>query len=281
MKPNVLKATTVLSLTFGLLALAGFKTDSPKNSGRTSANSASADYASAERFVTGEHLEYRVHYGFINAAEATVDVSNRLHQVNNRPCYRVDVNGRTTGAFDLVTRVRDTWQSYIDTSTILPQAFYMSQREGKYRKNQKVHFDHASAKVISKDEEETIELKSPGNLHDVISGYFYLRTLDFGRMREGEVVSVKAFYDNEFYDMRVRYGGREIIGTKFGSINAFKIIPMMPNKNNFFEDNDSIRIWVSDDENRVPIKAEVDLALGSIEMDLKKYKGLKKEMRWF
>lgn len=286
MKPNVLKATIVLSLTFGLLALAGFKTDSPPDAGTISANRApadyaSADYASAARFVTGEHLEYRVHYGFINAAEATVDVSNRLHQVNNRPCYRVDVNGRTTGAFDLVTRVRDTWQSYIDTSTILPQAFNMSQREGKYRKNQKVQFDHAAAKVISKDDEETQELKAPSNLHDVISGYFYLRTLDFGRMREGDLVSVKAFYDNEFYDMRVKYLGREVVKTKFGSVNAFKISPMMPNKNDFFEDNDSIRIWVSDDENRVPIKAEVDLALGSIEMDLKKYKGLKKEMRWF
>jgi hypothetical protein len=277
MKRTALKASAALGLVSGLLALAGFTTDRPLAGTFSSTPSA----APASRFVTGEHLEYRVHYGFINAAEATVDVSNRIHQVNNRPCYRVDVNGRTTGAFDLVTRVRDSWQSYIDTSTILPQEFRMSQREGKYRKDQEVTFDRQSDKIVAKDDEATKEHRAPDNIHDLISGYYYLRTIDFSRMKEGDVVGIKAFYDNEFYDMRVKYLGRDVVKTKFGSINVFKIVPMLPNKNNFFEDSDSIRIWVSADENRVPIKAEVDLAIGSIEMDLKKYKGLKTEPRWF
>ncbi len=282
MKRTVFKGAAALGLLGGMLALAGFTSDRPFAGVFSSAPVTTVPVlAAANRFATGEHLEYRVHYGFINAAEATVDVSSKIHQVNSRPCYRVDVSGRTTGAFDLVTRVRDSWQSYIDTSTILPQEFHMSQREGKYRKDQEVKFDRSSDKILSKDADATKEHRAPDNIHDLISGYYYLRTIDFNRMREGDAVSVKAFYDNEFYDMRVKYLGRDVVKTKFGSINVFKITPMLPNKNNFFEDNDSIRLWISDDENRVPVKAEVDLAIGSIEMDLKRYKGLKTEPKWF
>lgn len=285
MKRTVLKGAAALGLVSGMLALAGFTADRPLSGVFSSTPKALAPIepaaAPVSRFAVGEHLEYRVHYGFINAAEATVDVSNRIHQVNNRPCYRVDVNGRTTGAFDLVTRVRDTWQSYIDTATILPQEFYMSQREGKYRKDQRVKFDRAADKILANDSETTKEHRAPNNIHDLISGYYYLRTVDFSRMNEGDVVGVKAFYDNEFYDMRVKFAGREVIKTKFGQISAIRIIPMLPNKNNFFEDSDSIRLWISDDANKVPVKAEVDLAIGSLEMDLKHYKGLKAEPRWF
>ncbi len=104
-------------------------------------------------FGPGEHLEYRVHYGFINAAEAVVDVSPTLYKVNERPCYRVNVDGRTVGAFDLVTRIRDTWRSYIDTSAILPQKFYTNLQENNYRKEENITFNHETNTV--KAEERT------------------------------------------------------------------------------------------------------------------------------
>lgn len=232
------------------------------------------------RFVTGEHLEYRVHYGFINAAEAVVDVSPKLHRVNNRPCYRVSVTGRTTGAIDVFTRVRDTWQSYIDTQTLQPQEFYMRQQEGKFKKEQRVSFDHAANQVMTATNgSESRSFKTPPNVHDVISGYYYLRTIDFARMQPGQVVGVKAFFDNEFYDMRVKYLGREVVSTRFGKINVFKIIPQMP-KNDLFDGKESIRMWISDDENRIPIKAQVDLVVGALELDLKNFKGLKAQPHW-
>jgi hypothetical protein len=233
-----------------------------------------------ERFVAGEHLEYRVHYGFLNAAEAVVDVSPKLHRVNNRPCYRVNVTGRTTGALDVFTKVRDTWQSHIDTETLQPQEFYMRQQEGKFKKEQRVTFDHAADQARSvTNGTEVKALRTPPNVHDVISGYYYLRTVDFARMQPGQVVGVKAFFDNELYDMRVKYLGREVVSTKFGKINVFKIIPQMP-KNELFDGKESIRMWVSDDENRIPIKAEVDLIVGAIALDLKNFRGLKVAPRW-
>lgn len=231
-------------------------------------------------FQTGEHLEYKVHYSIFNAAEATVDVAPALYRVNDRPCYRVNVYGRTVGAFDLVTRIRDTWRSYIDTSAILPHKFYTNIQEGNYRKEENVTFNHVNNTAKAEEKTEKDLFKVPDNVHDLISGYYYLRTIDFNRMAVGQTVEVQAFFDEEIYNMKVRYRGKETIKTKFGRINVLKLNPVLP-QNKLFKGEDAIRIWVSDDENKIPVKVEAELLLGAMEMDLKKHQGLRNDLRFF
>ncbi len=231
-------------------------------------------------FGKGERIEYRVHYGFINAAEARVDIHNSIVNVNNRPCYRVNVFGRTVGAFDLVSRVRDQWRSYIDTSAILPQMFKQEIEEGKFRKEETVLFNHGSNVVYSEvNKVEKRSFKAPNNIHDVISGYYFLRTINFDRMSVGQSVEVPTFFNGDIYPMKVRYRGKDEIKTKFGRIKVLKLNPIMPS-NKFFKGEESINIWVSDDVNKVPVKIEVDLWIGSLDMDLKSYKGLQSPMNW-
>ena len=229
-------------------------------------------------FGPGEHIEYRVHYGFINAAEARVDVAPSLYAVNNRPCYQVNVFARTTGAFDLVTRVRDTWRSYIDTSAILPQKFYTSIRENSYRKEENMTFNHAANTVKAEERTEKDLFNVPDNVHDVVSGYFFLRTVDFAKLAVGTVIEMPAFYDDAVYNVKVRYRGKEVVRTKFGKINTIKISPVLAT-NGFFKGEDAVLVWVSDDLNKIPLKIEVELAIGSIAMDIKSYSGLKQPLK--
>lgn len=231
-------------------------------------------------FGPGEHIEYRVHYGFLNAAEAIVDVSPTLYKVNDRPCYRVNVDGRTVGAFDMVTRIRDTWRSYIDTSAILPQKFYSNLQENKYRKEENITFNHASNTVKAEERTERDVFNVPDNVHDFISGYYYLRTIDFNRLGSGQVIEMPAFYDDTVYNMRIRYRGRTTIKTKDGRINVLKLNPILP-ENGLFKAEESIRIYVSDDANKVPVKVEVDLWVGSMVMDMRRNSGLKQPLRYF
>ncbi|MVM31041.1 DUF3108 domain-containing protein [Spirosoma sp. HMF4905] len=232
-------------------------------------------------FGPGEHLEYRVHYGFINAAEAVVDVSPTLYKVNDRPCYRVNVDGRTVGAFDLVTRVRDTWRSYIDTSAILPQKFYTNLQENKYRKEENITFNHETNTVKAEERTEKDVFKVPDNVHDLISGYYFLRTIDFNKLSSGQVIEVPAFYDDTIYNMKVRYRGKDVVKAKGGKINVIKLNPVLPPGNAMFKEEESIRIFVSDDANKIPIKVEVDLWIGSMAMDLKLNNGLKQPLKFF
>lgn len=109
-------------------------------------------------FTTQEKLEYRVHYGFINAGEAKIEINPSLYRVNNKICYKAVVSGKTTGAFDLAMRIRDTWESYIDTTTRIPHRSYREIEEGKYRLKEYVFFD--TKKVLRRLRGITKERKS-------------------------------------------------------------------------------------------------------------------------
>jgi uncharacterized protein (DUF736 family) len=231
-------------------------------------------------FGTGERVEYRVHYGFINAAEAKVEIGKNISTINNRPCYRVNVTGRTVGAFDLISKVRDTWRSYIDTTAILPQMFERQIQENKYKKEEKVLFYHHRDQAVSSVKDGTKTFNVPNNIHDIISGYYFLRTVNFERVNEGEIIEVPTFFDGEVYKLRVRYVGKDVVKTKFGKTKVLRLNPLIPS-NKFFKDEGAMRLWVTDDINKIPVKAEVELRIGSLEMDLKSYKGLKKEIAWF
>lgn len=228
-------------------------------------------------FGPGEHIEYRVHYGIINAAEARVDVAPSLYSVNGRPCYQVNVFGRTTGAFDLVTKIRDTWRSYIDTAAILPQKFYTNIQENNYRKEENMTFNHATNTVKAEERTEKELFKVPENVHDVVSGYYFLRTIDFNRIGVGTTIELPAFYDDAVYNMKVKYRGKEVVKTKFGKINTIKLSPVMTS-NGFFKGEDALLMWVSDDINKVPVKVQVELSVGSLDMDIKSFSGLKQPL---
>ena len=231
-------------------------------------------------FTTGEKVEYRVHYGFINAAEARVEIAKNVTVVNNRPCFKINVTGRTVGPFDLISKVRDTWRSYVDTSAILPHVFYQSIQENKYRKEETIVFNHDRDQAVSSVKDETKTYQVPNNIHDIISGYFFLRTLNFDKIAEGDVIEVPTFFDGEVYKLRVRYVGKDVIKTKFGKTRVLRLNPLIPD-NKLFKGEGAMKLWVSDDSNRIPLKVEVELVIGSLEMDLKSYKGLRKDLVWF
>ena len=230
-------------------------------------------------FGVGEKVEYRVHYGFINAAEAKVEIARNITVVNNRPCYKINVTGRTVGPFDLISKVRDTWRSYVDTVAILPQVFYQSIQENKYRKEETITFNHAKDQAISNVRDELKTYPVPNNIHDIISGYFFLRTINFDKVSEGEVIEVPTFFGGEVYKLRVRYVGKDVIKTKFGKTRVLRLNPLIPD-NKLFKGEGAMRLWISDDSNKIPLKVEVELVIGSLEMDLKSYKGLKKDLVW-
>ncbi|MDO1451121.1 DUF3108 domain-containing protein [Rhodocytophaga aerolata] len=234
-----------------------------------------------DSFTAGEELRYRVHYGFVNIGEGIVEVSPSLVKVNNRSCYQVSVYGRTSGAFDLGYKVRDTWQSYIDTSALIPQQFYMNIEENTYRKETTVFFDHLQKQLQSREKsQKTKQFTIPENVQDLISGYFFLRTIDFNKLPEGAIIHIDAFFDDQLYAVKVRYRGKGEVKTKFGKIKAIGLTPLMP-ANGLFKDENAIKVWISNDKNKIPVKVEADMFIGAIELELKNFKGLKQKLDFY
>lgn len=227
-----------------------------------------------DSFSTGEVLRYKVHYGMINAAEAVIDIAPDIQKINNRPCYKANVYGKTVGSFDFFLRIRDTWRSYIDTTAIVPQRFQRFIEEGKYRKKENVSFDHYRNIAIVEDKKGTETFKIPEHVQDIVSGVYYLRTLNLDRYRNGDVIRLQGFFDDQVYDFTVVFRGREIIETKAGSIRAFKLVPKMP-ENKLFSGEDAISVYLSDDKNKIPVMIKADMFVGAVKVDLYHYSGLK------
>lgn len=235
-----------------------------------------------ESFTAGEVLKYKVHYGLITAAEATIDVSKNIYTINGRPTYRATVYGRTTSSFDIFIKVRDTWQSYIDTVAIVPQRFHRNIEEGSYRKKETIDFNHYSNTAAvkmkkKKDPEKSSIHKVTDNVQDIVSGFYYLRTFNYDNMHKGEKFTIKGFFDEENFDMEVTYKGRETVDTKAGKIKAIKLVPKMP-KNELFKGENSIAVYLSDDDNKVPVLIEAEMFVGSLKVDLYDYKNLKHKL---
>lgn len=227
-------------------------------------------------FGRGEQLKYKIHYGIINAADGEIETSGDLHRVNDRPCYKVNVTGRTTGSFDFFLRIRDTWRSYIDTAAIVPQKFVQDIAESKYRRKETMDFDHNTNTVTVENQKEKKKqsFQTPENVQDLVSGIFFIRTLDYSNRRPGEQIKVKGFYDNEVFDMSVTYRGRESIETKAGTFRCIKLIPKMP-ENKLFKGEDAVAVYLSDDENKIPVLVQAELFVGSVKLDLYEYRGLR------
>jgi len=227
-----------------------------------------------------EVLLYRLHYGFITAGEARIEVDPTLYMINNKVCYKTAVIGTTTGTFDVAMHVNDQWISYIDTASKIPQRSMRDIVENNYRLKEMVMFDYKNnkANVIRESgkelERSTAEYVIASNLQDIVSGAYYLRTLDYSKMIVGSPINMKAFFEDKLYDFTLKYAGKERVHTKYGYVNAIKIQPVMPD-NKLFDGGNSIRMWLSDDNNKIPVKIEAEMFVGKVEVELKIFSGLK------
>ncbi|MCS7004491.1 MAG: DUF3108 domain-containing protein [Cytophagales bacterium] len=232
-------------------------------------------------FHKGEKYVYTAHYGFINIAQGVVELEKSIYWIHNRPCYKVNVSGKTIGMFTSMFKVNDFWCSYIDTIAIVPHKFIREIQENNYRLKEYTYFDHTQRRAIVKYEKgdgkigtDTFSIKQW--TQDLVSGYYYIRTLDFYNLQKGDTITIPAFFEDKSYDFKIKYLGKEILKTEFGKIKTFVMSPIMP-ENSLFDGENSIRFWISDDENRVPLKVKAKMFVGSFELDLTAKEGMRKE----
>ena len=254
---NSMKKTAIILLSLILFYKNLFAQDSVFKSVRNDA------------FTTSEVLEYRVHYGPFSAGEARLEVMPEITTFGNRRVYHVVGTGKSTGAFDMFFKVRDRYESFIDSQSIIPWYFIRRVNEGGYLINQNVTFNHFQNKAIS--EKATISV--PEQVQDLISAYYYARTINFDTLKLNDIVPMHTYLDDEVINLNLRYLGKEKIKTGMGTFNCIKFIPVLL-VGRVFKDDDDMTIWVTDDKNRIVVRAQADVLVGSIKMDLKTFSGL-------
>ena len=165
----------------------------------------------------------------------------------------------------------------IDKETRNPYQFVRKIDEGGYTKNQEGFFNPVTNRILVKDYKHKTEktFVVPKNTQDIISTFYYLRNHpNIDKIKQGESIAIDMFFDDETTKFKLKFIGREDITTKFGLVSTMIFRPLVQS-GRVFKEEESLTVWVSDDDNKLPVRIKASLAVGSIKADLDAFRGLK------
>ncbi|NER14459.1 DUF3108 domain-containing protein [Leptobacterium flavescens] len=231
-------------------------------------------------FKSGEWFQFRIHYGIFNASYATLEVKDEY--MDGVPVHHVIGKGRTTGLARLFFKVDDTYETFIDKEDGRPYRFIRNINEGGHTKDVEINFDYENNTALyhdkKRDRKKIVAIHD--EIHDMVSTFYYLRNeVNIDSLRINDEFTLDMLYDDdETFKFRLKYLGKETIRTKFGKVNCLKFRPYVQS-GRVFKEKESLTIWVSNDQNKIPLRVKADLAVGSIKADLNAYKGLRHQFK--
>lgn len=220
-------------------------------------------------FTHGEFIKYKVYYGWIDAGFASIKIQDQPAEMCGRSTYRVVGVGESSRTFDWFFKVRDRYESYIDKEMMAPLAFVRRVDEGGYTIKQDYIFNPQKETVFTGKK----LVNTPAYVQDLLSAYYFARTQDMRNAKPGELISVPCFVDDTLFTAKIRFIGRETITTDLGTFKCMVFRPVIQT-GRIFKHEEDMNVWITDDENKIPIRAEAKILVGSIKMDLIDYSGL-------
>jgi thioredoxin-related protein len=147
--------------------------------------------------------------------------------------------------------------------------------EGGYKISQNYIYNHSNNMVQADGK----SFKVAAHMQDMLSAFYYARTIDFSAAKKNDIYTIPAFVDNEVFNLKIKFVGREIINTDHGNIYCMKFRPILQ-KGRIFKHEEDLNVWISDDDNHIPIRAQAEILVGSIKMDLHQFSGTKSKLRF-
>lgn len=231
-------------------------------------------------FQNGEEITYKIYYNWnfvwLSAGEVTFKIWDEGTQ------YHYQAIGKTYSSYEWFFQVNDRYDSWVDKNTLLPNYSERNVEEGKYHIFEKISFNQGArnASVWRADHRGAPETKTehPVNdcVHDVLSTLYFLRNVDFAAHQSGFKIPFRVFMDKEEFPLQMRYLGKDP-RKKVHNMGRYKTLKFQPDviAGNVFKEDAKMTVWVSDDQNRIPVLIESPVSVGSVKMTLKSYKGLK------
>lgn len=221
-------------------------------------------------FKPGEELKYNIHYGFINAGSIQLKINKELKKITDQYLYSFYAHGRSNKGWDLFYKVRDYYQSYVDTATLLPVYASRNILEGNYQSSEFIIFKRDDNIVISNGQKYHV----PNKIFDLLSAFYYARCLDAETIKFNKEIPFNTFFEKELFPVGVTITGRSVIETKLGKFKCLIVRPKLI-EGRIFKDQSDMTIYVSDDKNNIPIRIQTAIFIGYIKADLIYYDNLK------
>ncbi len=241
--------------------------------------------AAAQLYHPGEVLQYRVSYKarmFPNTEVGAVEVATTRAQLGDRACYLVTGTGRTLPTYRWFYNIEDTYRIWVDTATLRTVRFTSDIREGDYSFESRYDYEWPDSLVRTRWRSRQRpfaerEMRLTDESMDAVSLFFNLRTADADAFREGEPALLQMVLEDTVRHLRYRFLGRE--NKKIRNVGKFRTLrfdcQLGTSEGFSFTDGTVFTIWISDDENKIPLYIESPVKIGSINAYISGYKGLK------
>lgn len=214
-------------------------------------------------FQNGERLTFTVSYGVIKAAEATLSVEEVQFE-NKIPAYRFSSTAKTFPFFDPVFKVRDTVESIWDIQKKSSLRYTKNLREGTYKQYRIHQYKPDLNRTVYKrwrfKQEEFVskEMTIPPNTQDILSAFYITRMQN---LQIGRDFVINVTTDGKNYPAKVEVLRQETIDSIFGRKDCLVIRPAMRGEA-IFKQTGEILIWITNDEQKVPLRMESKITFG-------------------
>jgi len=226
-------------------------------------------------FKSEEKIDYTIYYSvigiYVNAG--TASFSTKLEKLGKVDTYHLLGIGNSNPSYDWIFKVRDKYESFIDTNNLRPQKFNRNIDEGGFQQVESVTFN--SEKNTATTLKGTVNI--PACVQDVLSSIYYARNIDYNKFKPNDKIPFSMYLDNNVYELYIKYLGKETIKTKYGTFNAIKFKPLLV-KGTIFTGGEKMSVWVTDDANHVPVRIESPITVGTIKVDMMGFSNLKYPM---
>ena len=233
-------------------------------------------------FCDGEQIRYTVSYNWgpvwVDAGLVTFSITSELFR--GKPSWHLKGTGKSFTSYDLLFKVRDYFDSWIDPATFRSYDFRRYVYEGGYTILNTLNFDYNAQKIIAntksnKNPQRTDTLAMRSCFFDMLSAVYYTRTLDFSEIHPDKKKYITVLIDDAYYDIYIRPIGKEIVESSNGKrYRCIKFAAKMV-QGTIFKGDEDVLIWVTDDANKIPIYIEAKIIVGTVKAYLKDAKGLK------
>lgn len=217
--------------------------------------------ASTRPFQVGEKLSFNVSWAnFVTAARLELEVTGQGAFFGQQG-YQLSTKVATLGYVrTLFNEIDNQYISYIDARTLLPYRTDNATRQGKISEDETVTIDQQRRLARFGDQSE---LALPSETFDLPSLVYALRLREFG---EGvKATKFTALFGKHLVDIEAQVKNRERITTQAGNYDAIRIDLKARTKDKV---EYNVRVWFSDDKQRLPLVIQSKPSFGEIRAEL-------------
>ena len=224
-------------------------------------------------WMKGEKLTFSLGWGPITAGTATLEVKPLP---DGKTEFLSFAQGNST--ISRIYPVFDTVYTRVRNKGLMTEVFRKNLHEGKFHNTSVIRFDRRGEKAWLSDtvftDMKTRKVKRSADTavaiqgveHSIMSAFYLVRTLP---LEAGQTSKFAAVSGTKRYELKVLVHGKEDLKTSVGKVKTIKVEPVLDG-DGIFNSKGRIFIWLTDDDRRIPVLMECEIALGSIKAKLLK-----------